>query len=150
MSTPAPPPAPATSTPGPWYGPKSQFWPHWILWAIIKAFFSSIANTVVGLCYCIVHPIKAIRGLWYCLVHPCSTIAAVGKRMKASLRRNGLFYTGTCLACMVVLPGAGLFGKVAELSEAGRKAERINGLALPKDGNALPAASGDTPAENIG
>lgn len=148
MSTPALAPAPSTSTPGPWYGPTSQFWPHWILWAIIKAFFSSVANTVVGLCYCIFHPIKAIRGLWYCLVHPCSTIAAVGKRMKASLRRNGLFYTGACLACMVVLPGAGLFGKVAELSEAGRKAERImNGLALPKDGNALPA-SGDTPAEN--
>lgn len=152
MSTPVPAPAPApvsSTTTVPWYGPKSQFWPHWILWAIIKAFLSSIVNTLVGLCYCIARPIKTIRGLWYCLVHPCSTIAAVGKRMKASLQRNGIFYTGTCLVCMFVLPGAGMFGKVAELSEAGRKAERMNGLALPSNGNALPA-SGDVsaPAEN--
>lgn len=66
--------------------------------------------------------------------------------MKASLRRNGLFYTGTCLVCMFVLPGAGLFGKVAELSEAGRKAEHINGIALPADGNTIPAPE-DVPAE---
>lgn len=141
--------APATATPASdtWYGPASQFWPHWIVWAIIRALISSVANTsVAGLHYCKVHPIKTMRGLRYCLIHPRTTVTAVGQRMKASLRRNGVFYTGTCLLCMFLLPGAGLFGKVAELSKAGRKAERLNGLDLPADGNAL-SAPGDTSAK---
>lgn len=54
--------------------------------------------------------------------------------MKASLQHNGIFYAGTCLVFMfVLLPGAGLFGEVAEwaeYSEAGREAEQLFGAKL--------------------
>ena len=109
----------------PFYGPNNQFWPHRAIWAILKGFFSSIMNTLLGLGYCIIHPRRSIRGIWFAVRHPGSTIQGIGSRMKSSLRRNGIFYTGTCAVCMFILPGAGLFGKVAELSEHGRKASAL-------------------------
>jgi hypothetical protein len=123
-------PQAARSTPQhPFYGPKNQFWPHRIVWAIIKAFFSSIANTLIGLGYCIIHPRKSIRGIAYAVGHPRSTLKGIATRMRASLQRNGVFYTGTCAICMFILPGAGMFGKVAELSEHGRKASAMKATA---------------------
>jgi hypothetical protein len=107
------------------YGPKGQFWPHRIIWSIIRGLWHSISNTLIGLLYCLIHPRKSIRGILFAIRHPGSTIQGILQRMKASLRRNGVFFTGTCAVCMIVLPGAGLFGKVADLSEHGRKAEAL-------------------------
>lgn len=69
--------------------------------------------------------------------------------MKASLQQKGIFYTGTCLVVMFVLPGGGLFDEVAELAEyaeAGREAEYLFGAKLLPSGSEEPAAPGDVSA----
>ena len=109
----------------PFYGPANQFWPHRIIWAIIKGLFMSVLNTLIGLCYFVIHPIKSVKGIYFALRHPASTLRGIAQRMRLSLQNNGIFYTATCAVCMFILPGAGLFGKVAELSEHGRKASRM-------------------------
>lgn len=116
---------PAEGSQNPWYGPPGQFWPHRVIWSIICAFFASVWNTIAGLVYFIFHPIKSIRGLLFVIKHPRSTLRGIMSRSHGSLRRKGIFYTVTSLVCMFVLPGGGLFGQAAELSEHGRKASTM-------------------------
>jgi hypothetical protein len=110
---------------GNWYGPKRQFYPHWIFYEFFHAIFRAIGNTVIGLGVFIAHPKRSVSDIVYAITHISDTLQSVVQRATVALRTRGIVFCGMCILCSIILPGAGLFGKLAEISEHGRKT-RIN------------------------
>lgn len=94
-----------------------------MLLSILWALWHSTRGTAVGLSYMVRHPRRFFGGLLYCVQQPQATLQGMADRMRSSLHKNGVVYTAVCAICMVILPGGGLFGKVVEVSEHGRKAK---------------------------
>ena len=105
-----------------WPGPRGQFQPHRIIWSILMALWHSLANTGLGAAYLLMRPRRSLEGLYFSVTHPRTTAHGVYMRASASLEKKGVVYTVICAICMLVLPGGGFFGKLADMSEYGRKA----------------------------
>ena len=107
-------------------GPPGQFQPHRIAISVMMALWQSFANTGLGAAYFVTSPVRSIEGIMYVVQHPRGTARGFGKRLRASLDREGVVFTVVCALCMIVLPGAGLFSRLADLSEFGRKAREAS------------------------
>ena len=119
--------SPATaikSEEGNWYGPHGQFYPHRMLFALIIAPLKAIFGTLAGILNFIMHPIRSVKELWYGITHIDEILRGIGERARVSLRKNGVVFTVVSIICMVVLPGAGLFGKVAGVTQDIRKSRK--------------------------
>lgn len=100
-----------------WYGPRNQFYPHRIVYALLSAPVKAILNTILGMIQFVLHPIRSLEDIYYGCRHLGEVFRGIKQRSKKSLRKNGIVFTGVSLACMVILPGGGTFGHISGLTK---------------------------------
>ena len=116
----------STPTDGNWYGPANQWYPHRVLYQIVHAIFKAGHGTFLGLVSIVLHPRRSWQNIRYAFGHPGKLIENVSDRCQSALKREGIVFVIVSAICMILLPGAGFFGKISDVDHLGEKARKAS------------------------